>query len=45
MWNTTWKSQKGNKVWKILLPAIASLAIGSPVIGTDLVQVYGAGFR
>jgi hypothetical protein len=27
------------------MPAIASLAIGSPVIGTDRVQVYGAGFR
>jgi mono/diheme cytochrome c family protein len=33
MWNTTWILQKGNKVRKILLPAIASLAVGSLVIG------------
>jgi mono/diheme cytochrome c family protein len=28
MWNMTWKSKKADKVWKILLPAITSLAIG-----------------
>ena len=32
MWNTTRKSQKGDNAWKILLPVIASLAIGSFVI-------------
>jgi mono/diheme cytochrome c family protein len=32
MWNTTWISQNGNKVRKILLPAIASLAVGSLVV-------------
>ena len=33
MWNTTWMSQKSDRVRKILLPAIASLAVGSLVVG------------
>lgn len=33
MWNTTWKSQKGDKVRKLLVHALASLAIGSFGVG------------
>ena len=33
MWNTIWKSQKGDKAWKLLMRTLASLAIGSFGIG------------